>query len=203
MPPPLSRMSSTSPCAPSRHELRRRGLDFLRRVLVERLQRDVADVVAEHRRRYGTAGTCITARVNVQLDRLGHAGSRERHAAPWCPATPRSASDTLSIFASAVGSVSTWMMRSPSRTPPSSAGVCGKTRLTTMLVRSALLLLEQHADAAVPAAGAAIELLVLPSARAARCTDRSARAPVRAPPSRRRSAPAASRRIGSRRCEIT
>jgi len=46
------------------------------------------------------------------------------------PGVPRSALDVWSSDQPRVDAVSTWMMRSPSRTPAFSAGVCGKTRCT-------------------------------------------------------------------------
>jgi hypothetical protein len=81
----------------------------------------------------GTAGTWITARLNASFTGSVTPG-RANVTFTVVPAMPRSASDTFSIFVSTMGRESTWMIRSPSRTPPSSAGVCGNTRLTTTLV---------------------------------------------------------------------
>src|SRR5215475_11586545 len=53
--------------------------DFLRRVLVERLERDVADVVAEDSA-VSNGGNVNDAASESELDRLRDGGSRIRHA---------------------------------------------------------------------------------------------------------------------------
>jgi hypothetical protein len=66
-------MSSTTPFAPLLHERVDGLLHFLGRVLVEGLERDVADVIAENLAvRHG--GNLHDAAREAQLDRLGHAG---------------------------------------------------------------------------------------------------------------------------------
>ena len=148
----------------------------------------------------GTAGTWMTARLNCSLIGSATPGPRERHAAPSCPRRRAARRTPCRSSRPTSDSESTWMMRSPSRTPPSSAGVCGKTRLTTTLVvRRRLLLLEQHADAAVASADAAIELVVLLRREqlAVRIVQLAHEAVRRLLVDRPR--PAASRRSGSRR----
>ena len=75
MPPPLSRMSSTMPLRAFLGQPVDRGLDFFGRVLVERLQRDVADVIAEHAG-VGDRRQVDDAARELQLDRLGDTRTR-------------------------------------------------------------------------------------------------------------------------------
>src|SRR3954462_10344171 len=71
---------------------------------------------------YATAGTCTTARVKRSL--IGSLTPGREYVTATCePGVPRSFSETLSISQPCVGTPSIAMMRSPSCTPASSAGV--------------------------------------------------------------------------------